>query len=493
MPGPTSGIFISYRRESAAAFANRLCESLVGKLGNDRVFIDIDHIEPGEDFIEVLEKKLANAVALIVVIGRDWLTCRDAEGNVRLSSPDDFVRLEVATALNRKVRVIPVLIDGAQVPSVRDLPPELASLSRRQAIEIDHGRFHQDAAKLIEVCRKLLAAEDERVAREQGAEEWAGAARPVRERGEAEIIASGKNPGGVRIFGFVLGKWVFGVVAGTAMVAVAGYFGMSRLDKPHSPLQAGKELPTNNVAPAAAPPARPRADAPAIAPPAQGSAKAVDTRVDPKDGLVYVYIPPGSFRMGCSPGDKECGSDEKPTHRVTITKGFWLGQTPVTQAAYQRVKGKNPSWYKGDNRPVERVTWNDAVEYCRAIGGRLPTEAEWEYAARAGTKGARYGDLDAIAWYSGNSDGQTHEVGQKKPNGWGLYDMLGNVLEWMADWYGNYSAGDQSDPPGASSGQFRVLRGGSGVNASNNARASYRNQDAPGVGSANVGFRCVRE
>ncbi len=242
-----------------------------------------------------------------------------------------------------------------------------------------------------------------------------------------------------------------------------------------------------------------RAAAPVVArvePPRQPESaerRAGDVKVNPKDGQRYVWIPPGSFTMGCSPGDNECGEDEKPAHQVTITKGFWLGQTAVTQAAFQRVRGNNPSHFKGDNRPVESVTWNDATGYCSAIGGRLPTEAEWEYAARAGTTGSRYGNLDEIAWYTANSGGQTHEVAQKQPNAWGLYDMLGNVYQWVEDWSGSYSSGEQSDPQGAASGQYRALRGGSWYDGPRVVRASYRSGLAPANRGGDVGFRCVGE
>jgi formylglycine-generating enzyme required for sulfatase activity len=199
--------------------------------------------------------------------------------------------------------------------------------------------------------------------------------------------------------------------------------------------------------------------------------------------------------MGCSPGDNECDKDEKPTHEVHITKGFWLGQTPVTQAAYQGVIGKNPSSFKGANLPVESVNWDEAKSYCERIGGRLPTEAEWEYAARAGNTNARYGDLDAIAWYAGKSNGRTQPVRKKLPNAWNLYDMLGNVWQWTADWYGEgyYGQQESDDPRGPTRGDARVLRGGSWGSNPQSVRLSNRYGFGPGGRVDDFGCRCVGE
>ena len=218
-------------------------------------------------------------------------------------------------------------------------------------------------------------------------------------------------------------------------------------------------------------------------------------KINPKDGLTYIWIPPGSFMMGCSPGDTECYADEKPSHRVEITKGFWIGETPVTQEAYERVTGSNPSHFKGLQRPVETVSWEDALKYCQTVGARLPTEAEWEYAARAGSTAARYGELDEIAWHTKNSNNQTHDVQGKKPNGWGLYDTLGNVWEWVADWYGEsyYESSEARDPAGPKDGTQRVVRGGSWNDIPQIARASLRFRVEPVYRYFIIGFRCVGE
>jgi serine/threonine-protein kinase len=231
-----------------------------------------------------------------------------------------------------------------------------------------------------------------------------------------------------------------------------------------------------------------------------------EVRVNPNDGLKYVWIPPGSFQMGCSPGDTECKSEEKPPHQVTITKGFWLGQTEVTVGAYKRfamATGQqmptndnldggplNAGW--GDEAmPIVNVSWEDAHDYCTWAGGRLPTEAEWEYAARGGSTEARYGAIDEVAWYSNNSGVKTHEVGQKRANGFGLYDMLGNVWEWVNDWYDEnyYQHSPSQDPIGPTSGWLRVQRGGSFSSMS--ASVSVRARGNPE--EIDFGFRCGGE
>jgi sulfatase modifying factor 1 len=229
-------------------------------------------------------------------------------------------------------------------------------------------------------------------------------------------------------------------------------------------------------------------------------------RVNPKDGLKYVWIPPGTFMMGCSPGDTECADDEIPTHQVTITKGLWLGQTDVTARAYKSFAGATgrqmppaPKFNRGwanENMPIVNVTWFDAQDYCGWAGGRLPTEAEWEYAARGGSTRARYGSIDEVAWYIGNSGRHTHPVGQKRANGFGLYDMLGNVVHWVNDWYlgDYYQSSPSQDPAGPASAPFRAVRLGSWLDNPREVRVSSRSADDPaGRGDGVLGFRCGGE
>jgi formylglycine-generating enzyme required for sulfatase activity len=219
--------------------------------------------------------------------------------------------------------------------------------------------------------------------------------------------------------------------------------------------------------------------------------------------MEFVKIPGGSFMMGCSAGDAECYVEEKPAHRVVITRAFEMGKCQVTQADYEAVTAAKPSYFQGTNLPVEGVSWDNAQKFCEALNGkrdgyhyRLPTEAEWEYAARAGDSSCRYGPLVEVAWFRDNSDGTTHPVGEKKRNGFGLYDTLGNVWEWVEDWYGvdYYSHSPESDPKGPASGEYRVSRGGSWRGLARGlSRVSSRYILKPSVRSIVVGFRCARD
>jgi formylglycine-generating enzyme required for sulfatase activity len=248
----------------------------------------------------------------------------------------------------------------------------------------------------------------------------------------------------------------------------------------------------------------------------------------------FRWIPPGRFLMG-SPEDEVGRSEgESPQHEVTLTRGFWLGEVPCTQALWHAVTGGNPSEFQSPDRPVERVSWEQCREFLEALNGRmpglearLPTEAEWEHACRAGTETSTYAGeleilgandaplLDEIAWYGGNSGhgfdlekgwdssgwsekqyphdkAGTRTVGLKKPNRWGLYDVLGNVWEWCSDWYGPYAPEPVLDPRGPSEGSRRVVRGGSWFHVARLVRCAYRNANGPGFRDDNFGFRLAR-
>ncbi len=205
--------------------------------------------------------------------------------------------------------------------------------------------------------------------------------------------------------------------------------------------------------------------------------------------------------MGSSEDDREVFDNEKPRHQVQFTCGFWLFDMPCTQALWQVVMGTNPSRFQGANRPVEKVSWEDCQEFITQLNEkflglslRLPTEAQWEYACRAGTETPRYAEnLDAIAWYNKNSKGQTQPVKQKQPNTWGLYDMLGNVLEWCHDGLRMYSStASITDPLGPiDAGAGRAIRGGYWDSVAQVVRAAFRFEDHRVFRYGNLSFRCA--
>lgn len=231
-------------------------------------------------------------------------------------------------------------------------------------------------------------------------------------------------------------------------------------------------------------------------------ADAVDIgeEVETPPGLVWVTIPGGTYEMGCSPGDGSCESNENPRHTVTVAT-FAMTEAEITQGQYLAVRGSNPSAFTSCEAscPVEQVSWNEAKAYCEAVGGRLPSEAEWEYAARRGTTTRYYcGDdpacLDGIAWYHDNSGNTTHPVKGKTPNAFGLYDVLGNVYEWVEDcWHDDYSgAPSTGDVWSGGDCSIRMLRGGSWFTYDWDLRVSYRNRNSPDSRFNLLGFRCAK-
>ena len=255
------------------------------------------------------------------------------------------------------------------------------------------------------------------------------------------------------------------------------------------------------------------------------AALATDENANASSRIELVRISAGTFMMGALPNDDKASSDERPRHKVEISRDFYVGKYPVTQELWEAVMGNNPSHFKGEDRPVEEMSWFDCVEFCNKLsqlenkelaytingenvscnwsakGYRLLTEGEWEYCARDGESHLYAGsnNVDEVAWYGENSGGKTHSVGQKKPNGFGLYDMSGNVWEWCWDWFDSeeyqsrsVTGGEPtSDPRGPTSGSHHVFRGGSWYNSPYLMRASGRNGGSPTGRGSSVGFRLV--
>jgi formylglycine-generating enzyme required for sulfatase activity len=351
---------------------------------------------------------------------------------------------EIGHAFGRRIPIVPIRM------SAGPLPPDFDYfLSLNQWLDIGESLDHAELARIVEATRAALAGK--------------------------------RNPPGPRPR---RRRILFIAAAPLAALAVAGalYWKSLTTTPPaiqkqvaESPKDAGPKTPPEDKPPAPAAPAGAR------------------TWTNPKDGAVYVFIPPGTFTMGCSPGDSECRNDEKPSYAVEIATGFWLARTEVTVAAYAKYAARRglPA-RSGDPRlPITGLSWPEAKAYCIAVGGRLPTEAEWEYAARAGTSGAYYGPLPAIAWYEANSEGAPQPGGRKRPNAFGLYDMLGNVSEWVLDrYYDRYYTDYEVVEPLALNATATARGGYWGADAAR-VRVSYRAQMSNFEPADTAGIRCA--
>jgi formylglycine-generating enzyme required for sulfatase activity len=425
---------------------------------------------------------------LLVVMGKNWVT-------PRLQNPNDFVRLEIESALGRNIPVVPVFLEGVTAPPSQDqLPESLHPLIRRNGTQVGHDpRFHADMGRLVKGLRDYFQQPSSQA--QQPSPPATPPTTPIQT-----------------------------VQGGSA----------SQVNTPESPPTQPQDTRQQEFIPPTPPQPTPKSeptyprfsfDVVTVNPQGQildrqqSSApyQAVDLGQGEGVTLDMVLIPGGSFMMGSL--DSEAGRDsaEGPQHQVTLA-GFWMGKYPVTQAQYQAIMGNNPAKFKGDNRPVEQVSWNDAIEFCDRLSKKLgqpytlPSEAQWEYACRAGTTTPfHFGETITtdLANYDGNytyGSGpkgtyrqKTTDVGSFSPNGFGLYDMHGNVSEWCLDyWHDSYGGWFRTAPADGSAwvtggdSSHRVRRGGSWDFNPGDCRCAYRNHYFNPVSRFNYyGFRVV--
>jgi formylglycine-generating enzyme required for sulfatase activity len=558
-----TNVFVSYRRDDSRHQTGRLYDRLVLRFGSPQIFKDVDSIPFGLDFRQVLSDQVARCDVVLVVIGDDWLTITDKNGNRRLHDPADFVRIEIEAALSRQIPVIPVLVGQAPVPRPEELPQSLRDLAFRNGLAVRHDPdFHTDMDRLIRGIEKVVTRPPE--------------TKPDRPRSRLRAAIATAIAFAAILFGIIYvttdkGRIKIDVNDPNAVVQVDGQavriegigetitlkpgehdlvvkrgditvqtrkFEVRRGDNPA--LTVTLEPPPPPITDPMPPPV---VDVPrppvTVTPSPTPSVK--DSLITNTLGMKLKLIPAGEFDMGAPDLEPESQDDEKPRHRVRITKPFYLGVYEVTQAEYQAVTGTNPSYFSatGEGKanvagmdtarfPVECVSWLDAIVFCNKLsereglrpcyeadgkpiaggtGYRLPTEAEWEYACRAGTKTAySFGDTisPSDASYGGNyryydkSKGPYSErtalVGSYRPNAFGLYDMHGNVWEWCDDWYDEkyYSKGPAEDPLNSTHGSSRVIRGGGWNVPAENCRAASRLRDTPTGTGLNLGLRVAR-
>lgn len=388
-------IFISYRRADSQWAAARLHDTLANAFPDDHLFMDVEHIAPGQDFVDVLADQVGACDVFLALVGPDWLTLTNEAGNRRLDDPDDFVRIEIASALTRvETLTIPVLLDGASPPTEAALPPDLTPLARRQFLRLTHEGFRSEVQLLVEAIREKLAS------------------APAQETTDPKRPFNWRIPAGL---------------AAATLIGVAGFLGWQAATTPPDP---------------------------------SGTPDLASFR-ECESCPEMIAIPAGSYMMGSAPDDPFRSESEGPQRQMTIPK-FALASTELTRLKYDACAEagaceKLPRFGQtkpGD--PATHIRWIDAQAYVAWLNTlvpgtpyRLPSESEWEYAARAGTTTLYpWGDEPDRAFANlgreicciGSAEGPDKwegvaPVARFKPNPWGLYDMMGNLSEWMQDVY----------------------------------------------------------
>lgn len=477
-PRPFSGIFISYRRDDSAGHAGRLFDRLSAHFGQDQVFMDIDHIEPGEDFAQVIEDAVSSCEILIAIIGRHWLSSA-GEVSRRLDNPNDFVRLEITAALNRNIRVIPLLVQRATMPGPQDLPDNLAKLSRRHALELSDLRWNRDVDQLIGAIEKILA--ERREPRHRAVQEDEERQRRETETQRRQEPVPRPAPSKRALLLLVS---AFLVVTVLAAALFGGKLGWTT--KQHDAENTNTSAGNTNTASAT------------------NGSQTEKQKNSPMTPAGMVYVPGAEFMMGRDDGDDV---SERPAHHVPSLRPFFIDAHEVAcdeYAKFIQVTGHRqpPGWVDdkfpvgAEHRPVTGVTWEDARDYCERNDKRLPTETEWEFAAR-GTDGRLY--PWGNKWQPGmaNAGGAATRLADvetyKGASPFGALDMVGNAWEWTASDMRAYPGGRL--PPDLSVGELKVIRGGSYESTKNTATTTYRTgwPARNALTYDQTGFRCVRD
>lgn len=439
-----SGIFISYRRELDAGWAGRLAADLKRDLPDRPVFHDIASIEIGEDFGIAIERALGHCAVLLVVIGPRWLDAQHPHGGRRIDDEDDWVRIEILTGLQGNLRVVPVLVGSAAMPGGNQLPDALKLLVRRNAHEITDKRWDFDVGELVKALRRIPA---------HGVEK--GSATPPSQAAHAGIVTPAEP--------------IPAVMPAYEPAQLPSHILFAHdLPAPGTVFRHGPDLPE------------------------------------------LVVLPAGRFLMGSPENEKGRSTDEGPRHEVTTACPFTVGLYPVTFAEWEAFvtagggahRPTDEGWGRG-RQPVINVSWDDAqtyVAWLRYTTGqpyRLLSEAEWEYAARAGSQ-TRYPWGDEPGKNKANFDGsgskwsnrQTSPVGSFASNAFGLHDMIGNVWEWVQDaWHDSYQGVPDDGRAWEEGSGPRVVRGGSWFDLTNYCRAACRLRYYPGLRNYGLGFR----
>jgi formylglycine-generating enzyme required for sulfatase activity len=530
------GIFISYRRGDSEGQARALSLELADYVDDKGVFMDVDSVALGRDFRRSLHESLESCDVVLALIGPNWLDSKDAAGRRRLDDPSDFVRLEIATALKRNIQVTPVLLQGAAMPTEQVLPDDLKDLAFRNGFELSHARWHSDVREMahrlgLRSAEVSLVDPKRKSAGEEASPSQTKAIPPgAPQRDHAEPAGSSRR---------LTRRTALGVAAVAAASAISAPFVRRWTAKAGRPALKTVAFDFETVD-----------EKGVLMPTDRGSASIFTETLNSGVGMDMVLIPAGVFAMGSPKYEPKRRSNEGPQHSVTV-RSFFIGAWPVTQAQWAAVVTErpaklsfgldpSPSFFKGDNLPVETISWNQADEFCRRLAEltgrdyRLPSEAEWEYACRAGSTGpfnvgptiiadlANYcgeggavcgksdGKSIASAAYTGVTYGSgaydlgpagifrgtTTRPGTFPPNGFGLYDMHGNVWEYCLDaattTYVDAPTDGSAYLTGPQGGD-KILRGGCWSHNPAICRSAYRDTmtpDYPGW-QGRVGIRVV--